>query len=473
MRQLQPTRSYLRRKYRTLWFERVMALLALANLGFVLFDLSYIPWRDFYLKHLPQFTVWYGAQVKGIEPHQITTAYLAAVQQLENQVALTGVQSPEVNQQLLNLQTRSAELVDENPFDAANKTGTLERIKNRMRDRVGTDSSKQAFSTFWSQDYLSRAGWNSSIEFFQREIQPLIATNYYRNIGENGEPIDLFWKIDRWFVGIFAVEFLVRTLYLSRRYKRTTWLDAVIWRCYDLLLLIPFWRWLRIIPVVIRLDQSKLINVQPINNRVVRTLISSVAVELTEIVMIRVIDQTQDLIREGNVTRWLLQPNRYIDLNGVNEVEAIAKHLTNIVVYNVLPRIRPEVEALLHHSLTQALNSSPLYAGLQKLPGASGVSQQLTQQLVSDISQTAYQAIRTSLEDETGTVLTQQLVQRLGEVFTQELKQNHALEEIEALTVAWLDEVKVNYVKRLEAEDYETLMQQKKRIYEITQSAKR
>lgn len=448
-----------------------MALLALANLGLVLFDLSYIPWRDFYLKHLPQLTEWYGAQFKGIEPHRTTTAYLEAVQQLENQVALTGVQSPEVNQQLLDLQARSVELVDENPFDAANKTGTLERIKNRMRDRVGTDSSKQAFITFWSQDYLSRAGWNPSIEFFQQEIQPLIATNYYRNIGENGEPVDLFWNIDRWFVGIFAVEFLARTLYLSRRYKRTAWLDAVIWRCYDLLLLLPFWRWLRVIPVLIRLDQAKLVNIQPINNRVVRTLISSVAVELTEIVMIRVIDQTQDLIREGAVTRWLLQPNRYIDLNGVNEVEVIAKHFTNIVVYNVLPQIRPEVEALLNHSVTQVLNSSPIYAGLQKLPGASGASQQLTQQIVSDISKTAYQAIRSSLEDETGAALTQQLVRRLGEVFNQELKQNHALEEIENLTVALLDEVKVNYVKRLEAEDYETLMQQKKRIYEITQSA--
>ncbi|WP_316429396.1 hypothetical protein [Leptolyngbya sp. NK1-12] len=461
-----------RKQFKGLWFERAMALLALANLGLVLFDLSYIPWRDFYLRRLPQLTEWYGRQFKGIEPHRMTTAYLDAVQQLEEQVALTGLQSPEVNQQLLNLQRLSVEMVDENPFDGANKTGILERIKNRMRDQVRADSSKQAFTTFWSQDYLMQAGWNPSLQFFQQEIQPLLATNYYRHIGENGEPIDWFWKIDIWFVGIFAAEFLARTFYLSRRYKRAGWIDAVIWRCYDLLLLLPFWRWLRVIPVVIRLDQAKLINLKPINNRVVRILISSVVVELTEMVVVQVIDQTQDIIRRGDATRWLLRTNRYIDLNGVNEVEVIAKHLTNVMVYNVLPQLRPEVEALLGHSVSQILQTSPAYASLQKLPGVSHVSQQITQQIVSDVSQTTYQAIRTALEDDRGTTLTQQLIHRLGEIFTQELKQHDALAEIEALTVALLDEVKVNYVKRLEAEDYEKLLQQKTRIYEITQSAR-
>lgn len=143
-----------------------MALLALANLGLVLFDLSYIPWRNFYLKHLPQLTEQYGARFKGIEPHRLTTAYSETVRELENQVALTGIQSAEVNQQLLQLQSLSEELIDEDPFAAVNKAGTLERIKNRMRDRVGVSSSKQAFATFWSQAYLSREGWNPSISFF-------------------------------------------------------------------------------------------------------------------------------------------------------------------------------------------------------------------------------------------------------------------------------------------------------------------
>ncbi len=452
-----------------LGFERLMALLALLNLGLVLFDLSYIPWRNFYLKQFPALTQWYGEQIKGIEPHRLTVTYTDAAQALEAQVALTGLQSAEVAQQLTRLQALSVELVDENPFEAVGKSGTLERIKNRMRQRVGVESSKAAFQTFWSQGYLNQAGWEPSIQFFQAEIQPLLATNYYRRIGENGKFIDRFWRIDLWFGAIFAVEFLARTFYLSRRYRRATWLDAVIWRSYDLLLLLPFWRWLRIIPVTIRLDQARLINLQPINYRIVRALIASVAVELTEMVVVRLIEQLQELIRRGEVKRWLVQSNRYVDLNGINEVEAIAGRLTHLLVYDVLPQVRPQLEALLQHSITQVLGSSPVYAGLQRLPGASALSNQLTQQLVTDLSGTAYQAIQRALEDATGTSLMQQLVARFSQSFGDALQQDHTLDEIQSLTVALLDEIKLNYVDRLAAEELESLKAQSKRIYEITQ----
>lgn len=458
-----------RSRFRELWFERLMALLALTNLLLVLFDWSYIPWRNFYYRYLPALTAKYDT-VKGIEPHRDTVAYLRAVAQLENQVAITGLQSPEVAQQLTQLQALSIEMINQNPFMTANKAGTLERIKNRMRDRIGQESAKQSFEMFWSQDYLTRVGWNEAIGFFQQKIQPLIESNYYRGIGENGAPIDRFWRIDLWFMGIFAIEFLARTHYLSRRYQYTSWLDAVIWRAYDILLFLPFWRWLRVIPVVVRLDQSKLVNLHPINNRIVHTLISSVAVELTEMVVLRLVDQVQALIRQGEISRWMLQPNRYIDLNGVNEVEQISKHLIDVLVNQVLPHLRPEIEALLQHSVTQALQSSPVYAGLQRLPGASLVSTQLTQQLVSEVTQNTYRALRSALADEKGGALTSQLVNRFGEAFGSELKQSQALAEIESLSVALLEEIKVNYVERLKTEDYEKLRAEKQRIYQITRS---
>jgi hypothetical protein len=450
-----------------------MAVIALLNLGLVLFDLSYIPWRDFYLRELPQATTWYGARFKGIQPHQTTTAYSAAVERLAAEVATSGLQSESVSQQLAQLQVLSIELVDENPFEAVNKSGTLERIKNRMREQIGVDSSKAAFSQFWSQDYLTQAGWEPSIQFFQREIQPLLAINYYRSIGENGEFINRFWQIDIWFSALFAAELFTRLFYLRRRYPRTSWLDVTIWRCYDLLLLLPFWRWLRIIPVVIRLDQAKLVNFQPINHRIVRALISSVAVELTEMVVVRLIEQSQELIRRGEVSRWLLQSERYIDLNGVNEVEAITRHLSSILVYQVLPQVKPQVEALLRHSVSQVVSRSPVYSGLQQVPGVGAISHQITEQvtnqIVADLSKTLYEVLQTMLEDETGAALISQLISRLGQTFSQTLKQDQALTEVQSLTVALLDEIKINYVERLAAEDLESLQAQSKRIYQITQ----
>src|SRR6476469_774260 len=203
-----------KRSRRQLWFERVMALLALINLVVFLFDLSYIACRDLYFREARVLTEVYDP-VKGIEEHRDTQRYLKTVEQLKAQVQQTGLQSPEVEALLKELQGLSVEMVETNPFAQANKTGTLEKIKNRMRDRIDNDSAKQSFRTFWSQPYLAQQGWQNEIKFYDSKIQPLIAANYFRPIWENGDPIDyFFWRIDIWFFSLFAVEFLLRTYIL-------------------------------------------------------------------------------------------------------------------------------------------------------------------------------------------------------------------------------------------------------------------
>jgi hypothetical protein len=154
------TRKKAPKSLKPIWFERTMAIAALLNLVLILFDLTYIPWRALYLKPLPDFTQWYGSQFKGIEPHRTTEAYLKTVEALEEEMIQTGVQSPQSTLLLDRLRTQSAEMIEEDPFQTANKSGTLERIKRRMREQTGQDSSKQAFELFWSQPYLSKEGWN-------------------------------------------------------------------------------------------------------------------------------------------------------------------------------------------------------------------------------------------------------------------------------------------------------------------------
>ena len=113
------------------------------------------------LQILPfRVTDWYD-WVKGIEPHRETEEYLQRVEDLNNkvnQVALESSKQPRQNNSqtqeesideiLKDLRDRSVEIIDTNPFLIANKTGILERIKNKMRDRVfGTEnaSAKQSF----------------------------------------------------------------------------------------------------------------------------------------------------------------------------------------------------------------------------------------------------------------------------------------------------------------------------------------
>ncbi|NER78104.1 MAG: hypothetical protein F6K42_00715 [Leptolyngbya sp. SIO1D8] len=459
-------------KATALWFERIFALVALCNLILVLFDLSYIRFRDFYLRYLPEFTERYGEAFKGIEPERSTENYLESLENLEEQVAQTGLQSIQAETLLDTLQEQSIAMIDENPFAIANKSGTLERIKNMMRDRIGVDSAKAAFTTFWSPDYLTEAGWSQEIAYFNTEIKPLMETNYFRNIGEDGGPRDDFWKIDIWFLLFFGLEMSARTFYISRRYKNYTWIDAVLLRWYDLFLILPFWRWLRVIPVMVRLNQSQLVNLIPLRNRINRILITNFAVELTEVVVLRIFDQMQNLIREGDIARRLLESGpgqRYIDLNGVDEIQAISSRLFSLVLYQVLPQIKPEIDALLHHNVSRAFDQAPGYQGFRQLPGIGSLPDQIAQQVVGLISQNLYKAMTGVLEDQEGADLTQQLMDKFGDTVRSEIRQEQTLEELQAWTVALLEEIKINYVKQISVEDVENLMERNYQIYNITQ----
>lgn len=450
------------------WFERLMAVIALIDLILVLFDLSYVPWRDFYFRNFPSLTQVYDP-IKGIEPHRETQKYLNTLKQLENQVVQTGLDSPEASQLLKTMQQESVEMVNLNPFAVANKSGTLEKIKDRMRRRIPNpeDSAKKAFSTFWSQEYLTQKGWKSEINWFDRNITPLIATNYYRSLGENGEFTNHFWIVDLPFIAIFGVEFLTRTLFISRRYKNLTWRDAMLWRWYDLFLLLPCWRWLRAIPVLIRLDQVQLLNLASIRTQISRGLVVGIAQEMTEAVVVQILSQIQDAINSGELAKRLFpsQKQRYLDINNVNELEAIASRLVQVTVYKVLPQLQPDIEALVRHSLETTLKQSPAYQGFQQIPGLGDLSTRLAEQLVVEFSklatsgpQTAYETIKTVMEDPVGTQLSNQLVQHFGQVLGAELQQQQTLQEIQLLLSDLVEEVKINYVKRLSEEDFAAIL---------------
>ena len=475
-----PGRSRRPRRRINLWFERIMALLALVNLLLVIGDLTYIRFRDQYLRFLPEVTEWYGATYKGIEPHRETTAYLKMVNDLQAQVSQTGLPSAEAQAILADLREQSLSIVNTDPFQAANKSGTLERIKEEMRERVDTASAQEAFETFWTVDYLSQAGWPQEIAFFNEEVRPKVETNYFRRIGVDGAPIDWFWKIDGWFILIFGLEFIARTLYLSRRYKNLTWWDAVLWRWYDLLLIIPFsaihlsWFALsRLIPVSIRLNESRTVNLEPFWSRVNRFFVSQIAVEITEVVFLRIIDQVQNLIREGSVADALLSrtQRRYIGVNDINEIQAISQELSAVMIYRVLPKIKPDVDALFYHNIRSTLHSAPGYDALKQVPGVDNLSDQLPRQLAEQLSASIFTALQEGFEDEKGAELMAQLISRLTSTLQTEIQEEESLAEIEDLSVALLEEIKINYVKRIAAEDIDRLNEKRYQIYDVTQEA--
>jgi hypothetical protein len=450
------------RKQANLWLERLMAIAASVNLGLVLFDLSYVPWRDFYFRQLPQITQIYD-KIKGIEPNRDTQRYLEAVADLETQVSQTGLKSPQAKAKLAELSRLSTEMINSDPFASAGKSGTLEKIKNQMRDKVDQESAKRAFDIFWSPEYLSQQGWNREIRFFNQHIRPGIAANYYRRIGENGEFIDNFWLIDLPFVVLFALDLLGRTLYIKSKNRHLSWLEVMLWRWYDLFLLLPFWRWLRVVPVLIRLDQARFIDLNLFRRQIHQAIVANFAEEITEIVVVRVINQMQGSIQRGDITKWLLQPEKeraYIDINNINEVEAITGLLVKTIVDQVLPKIQPEMNAILRHTIETAFGQVPIYRNILMLPGVGQAQTQLSEQLANQITTNLYSVLVSAINDPVAAKLSSQLIEKFTAVLGKEIQQKHVTAELQSLLNDFLEEVKINYVQRLSQEDIDQIIEQ-------------
>jgi len=453
------------------WLARLIAILALINVALVGFDLSYIPWRDFYLEMAPGLVQVYD-RVKGIEPHPETQTYLQQVDALEVQVAQTGLISAETAAVLRTLQDLSLHLIEDNPFDVANKSGSLAKIKTEIRAYVGAGAAHEAFTTFWSPGYLTQAGWRPAIDFFNQKIRPLLQTNYYRDIGRFGRFVDRFWLIDLPFVIIFGLDILTRTYGISRRNPQLNWLEALLRHWYELPLVLPFWRWLRVVPTSIRLYQTHLLNLDPLRAQLNRDFAISFAQELTEMVGIQMIDQAQASIRRGDLARWLFHPEMrrpYRHVNNQNEAEMIVNRLVTIGVYKVLPQVQPDLKALLHHTIEQALQESRLTQPLQRLPGFSHFPTQAAEQLAANLSQSAYDTLVKALEDPAGQALIDRLMENIRRVLAVELQKKHNLQEMESLLVDLLEEIKINYVKGVAEAGVDKVVEEAQQLHQIVQ----
>ena len=450
-------------------FEKMMVFLIMINYGLVIFDYFYTELRDIYLQYLPGITKIYDP-VKGIQPHRVTEQYLQTVDQLTSQ--LTSNSNPAIIQSTLaDLSQQSQIMIDENPFAIAGKTGTLEQIKNRVRSHVPNpdNSAKTAFAIFWSVNHLQQQGWSSEIAWFNQKIRPLIASNYYRGFNERGKPINYFWLVDLPFNIIFLLEFLGRTYTISRRHIGVTWKTAMLWRFYDILLFLPAWRFSRIIPLIIRLDASKMFSLQPIQKQIGNYILSSFATELTEIVVIQVIDYMQSAIKSGEISRRLfnLQKRDYIDINNINEIEVIVTRLITVIISQVLPQLKPDIQNLLQYSLNNLLRDTPAYQNLQNIPGINLLVNQLLEQLISQFSliatagpDQAYQSLKPAIDDPMTSKLSNQLVTKFSRLLGQELQSEDTLKEIQHLLCTLLEEVKINYVMRVEPADIEKILEE-------------
>jgi hypothetical protein len=423
----------------------------IASIGFivVMFDLTYLPSRDFYFRNLPLVVQTYD-KFKGIEPHRETERYLNAIEQLKLTVEQTGLGSAQTRSWLQSIDSLSVSMIQNNPFQVAEKTGNLEKIKNQVRDRVQNQSAKGSFQTFWSQEYLTKAGWQPEIAFYNQKIKPLIVTNYYRKLDESGNYIDLFWQIDIIFIGIFTIELTGRIYFICRHNRKLSWQQAIARRWYDLFLILPFFQFLRLIPVLIRWQQAELVNIDLFQSELNRLFVGQIVNELTDAVIIQILQQTQSAVKQGQITQiisnYLKTP--HVDLNNINEVEVLLELMLEIVVYRIVPKIQPDVEAIFKHLFQAALLESPAYRNLKLLPGIGELPTQAIDRVVQEVSASLYTALTKILADPNSSRLSRRLAENLTQSIGDEIQRGQTVTKIESLLYDLLEEIKVTYTSK-------------------------
>ncbi|MDF5714687.1 MAG: hypothetical protein PUP93_12555, partial [Rhizonema sp. NSF051] len=152
------------------------------------------------------------------------------------------------------------------------------------------------------------------------------------------------------------------------------------------------------------------------------------------------------------------------DINNINEVEAITNLLVQTTICQVLPKVQPEIVAILRHNIESVLNQTPIYRNLQIFPLVEQMQTQLSEQLAIQITTNLYNTLVAATLDPVAAKLTTQLVQSFSAALRTEIQEKQVLSEIQSLLLDFLEEVKINYVHNMSSEDIVQTVEQTKQL---------
>jgi hypothetical protein len=388
-------------------YEIAFCLVLFANLVFVFFDASYlarIPYanftfRDLYLQYVPPVALAAGEErsipnyydaVKGIKPHRLTSAYLEEFDRLR--ALLTepspAARGPEIQAALAGLRERSVEMVDADPFALASKSGTLEVIKNRMREHMRSESGKDSFRDFFSAANFAPERAAGELAFFETRIRPLIERNYFRWIGEDGEPTDWFYLYDLWFVLFFWFDFLTRWAAAIVRGEYRKWYVFAVRNWYEVFNLLPvqhatYVRLLRIIPFLYRMRRNGFLPDSGLAPQIIHENAGIIAEEISGMVMVNILKQSKSMLEN----RGLKELATLSDEGVLDELQDFLHTQVELISRKVVPEIQPRIADLVEHSIEGSMRDYlALPAGLALRPMLQNVQRHVRQGLETGLA---------------------------------------------------------------------------------------
>jgi hypothetical protein len=255
---------------------------------------------------------------------------------------------------------------------------------------------------------------------------------------------------------------------LRRRLLGLSWRDALLRRWFDLPLLLPFWRWLRLVPVVERLQTSRLVNLEPLRAVVSRGVVALLALELFEVLALQLLDGLQGLVRSPRLPqrlRALRSHQSVVRSEDERELVELVRIWAPLLLTQVAPRLAPELQGLLDYTLRQSLERSVVPAPLRQLRPLlqveSGISRQLAGGMVDsllDLSRRSGE--RLAQRDDRQLQLLRQCIDRFWEELALALETGTALQRSQDLMCALIEGVKGTYLSQINRSSIEALIQE-------------
>ena len=444
-------------------YEFLFCVALTSSLLIVVFDYTYlenIPYtpttfRDIYLQlsQRPQFSflkhkdpgidLFYDP-IKGIQRHRATDSYLEDFDTLTKRLATETEASPESRALMQRLIDRAGAMIDKRPpqtdFSLAEKDGALEHLKDLLRlhfmkpgDRLRNQSAKKAFERFFSPENLAPERRAGEIAYFETEIKPILAQNYFRWIDSDGRPKNFFSRrIDVWFVLLlFWPDFLIRWVYaiFTSRYRR--WYLFPIRNWVEVFTLVSphhaAWvRLLRLLPLYSRLNQNGWIPGGGIMPGILHDNAAVIAEEISGMVLVNIIAQVQAILEKRTVGVGAIANSEAME-----QVQKLTDQQAGILAAKMVPQIQPDIADLVEYSINQTMGpliNSPL-----------GAPMKLALMPVHD---RVREGLRAALASKEGTEQMRAILQKSTRIVLEQLTAPENVGALQAQLVRVLEEVK-------------------------------
>ncbi len=460
-------------KNQSFWnrWNQLVAVIATGNLIWVIFDITYLPLRNNFLQSkvyplptlsrvlpwqwLPDITKFYDP-IKGIIPNNQTTAYLKNFELLDRNALRKGLSNPSTRQLIIKQASITDKLLNNYSFLDSSQIERQEKLKATLRQRTDSQSHIEASQILLNSKYLQSVGWEKERIFWIRDVNPIIASSYSRVLDKNGNNKDITWKIDTPFIILFLLDIIIRSIRLKKRFPRITWSDVLLRRWVDIPLLLPFWRPLRIFPVTARLSRAKLIQMEPLRAVISRGVVALLALEIFEVITLRIVDAVQNLIRSPQLPDQIrsLRSHQSVEQDKGSEIAELIRLWIPLILTQIGPGMRPQLIALLEHafqkSIENTIKPSPFKDFIVIEQAESALSKQLATGMIDaiiELSKSTGQNIgRKDMKLERLGINT---IDRFWEELAKAIETEPVMERSQILLITFLEDIKRSSFKQL------------------------